>query len=97
MNVSDIVKIDEHHFMILQDGLLYQVYANENRFVKNLIQEKYYKGKIINDNLKIFEDKKNYLLNLDDGFISLQLKNWFSRIYNRIKVCWRWFNSCFIS
>ncbi len=75
MNVSDIVKIDEHHFMILQDGLLYQVYANENRFVKNLIQEKYYKGKIINDNLKIFEDKKNYLLNLDDGFISFQLKN----------------------
>lgn len=74
-NVSDIVKIDEHHFMILQDGLLYQVYANENKFVKNLIQEKYYKGKIINDNLKIFEDKKNYLLNLDDGFISFQLKN----------------------
>ncbi len=74
-NVSDIVKIDENHFVILQDGLLYQVYAIENKFIKNLFQEKYYKGKIINGNLKIFEDNGNYLLNLDDGFISFKLKN----------------------
>jgi len=71
-NVSDIVAIDENHFMVLQEGLLYQIYANENKFIWNSIQEKYYKGKIINDNLKIFKSKGNYLLNLDDGFISLQ-------------------------
>lgn len=73
--VSDIVKIDENHFVILQDGLLYQVYANDNKFIKNLVQEKYYKGEIINGNLKIFETDGNYLLNLDDGFISFRLKN----------------------
>ena len=73
-NVSDIVTIDESHFMVLKEGLLYHIYANENKFVWNVIQEKYYKGKIINDNLKIFKDKENYLLNLDDGFISLPLK-----------------------
>ncbi|PJJ07442.1 hypothetical protein CLU83_0613 [Flavobacterium sp. 1] len=73
-NVSNIVSIDENHFMVLQDGLLYHVYAQGSKFIKNSIQEKYYKGKIINDNLKIFKDKNNYLLNLDDGFISLDLK-----------------------
>lgn len=80
VNVSDIVKIDDNHFIILQDGLLYQVYAKGNTFVRSLIQEKYYKGKIINDNLKIFKDGDNYLLNLDDGFISLQLNNSNSKI-----------------
>lgn len=73
-NVSNIVSIDENHFLILQEGLLYHIYANDSKFIRNIIQEKYYKGKIINDNLKVFKNKDNYLLNLDDGFISLQLK-----------------------
>jgi len=74
-NISDIVAIDENNFVVLQGGLLYHIYANENKFIWNSIQEKYYRGKIINDNIKIFKNKNNYLLNLDDGFISLQLKN----------------------
>jgi DNA-binding CsgD family transcriptional regulator len=73
-NVTDIVAIDESHFMVLQQGFLYHIYANGNKFVWNHIQEKYYKGKIINDNLKIFKSKDHYLLNLDDGFIALQSK-----------------------
>ena len=60
--------------MVLQNGLLYHIYAKESTFIRNSIQEKYYNGKIINDNLKVFKDKDNYLLNLDDGFISLDLK-----------------------
>ncbi len=74
-NISEIVTIDENNFIVLQEGLLYHIYADGNRFVWNGIQEKYYKGKIINDNLKIFKNNTNYLLNLDDGFISLPLKN----------------------
>jgi AraC family chitin signaling transcriptional activator len=74
-NTSDIVKIDDDHFIVLQEGLLYQVDAKGNNFVRNLIQEKYYKGKIINDNIRIFKNGDSYLLNLDDGFISLPLKN----------------------
>lgn len=73
-NVSNIVSIDENHFLILQEGLLYNIYAHDNKFIRNIIQEKYYKGKIINDNVKVFKNKDNYLLNLDDGFISLQVK-----------------------
>lgn len=74
-NISDIVTINENNFVVIQEGLLYHIYANENTFVWNSIQEKYYRGKIINDNIKIFKSNNNYLLNLDDGFISLQLKD----------------------
>jgi AraC family chitin signaling transcriptional activator len=73
-NVSDVVAIDEDHFMVLQNGILYHIYASGNKFVWNIIQEKYYKGKLINENLRIFKNQNHYLLNLDDGFISLQLK-----------------------
>ncbi|WP_235892991.1 ligand-binding sensor domain-containing protein [Flavobacterium franklandianum] len=73
-NISDIVAIDENNFVVLQEGLLNHIYVNQNKFVWNSIQEKYYRGKIINDNIKIFKNRNNYLLNLDDGFISLQLK-----------------------
>lgn len=73
-NVSDIISIDEDHFMVLQDGILYHIKAMGNKFLWNIIQAKYYKGKLINDNLRIFKHANHYLLNLDDGFISLQLK-----------------------
>ena len=73
-NITDVVSIDEDHFMVLQNGILYHIYANGNKFLWNIIQEKYYKGKLINDNLRIFKTQNHYLLNLDDGFISLQLK-----------------------
>jgi len=71
--VSNIVSIDENHFLILEGGLLYTIYTKGNEFIRKVIQQKYYRGKIINDNLKIFKNENNYLLNLDDGFISLQL------------------------
>lgn len=74
-DISDIVRIDDSHFIIVREGLLYTIYADKNKFVWNLIQEKYYKGKIINDYLKIFKTKDTYLVNLDDGFLSLQIKN----------------------
>mgnify|MGYP003574908121 CR=1 FL=1 len=72
-NVSDVVAIDESHFIVLKHNILYHIYANGNKFVWNMIQEKYYKGKLINENLRIFRSHNQYLMNLDDGFISLQL------------------------
>ncbi|MBX9806312.1 MAG: histidine kinase, partial [Flavobacteriaceae bacterium] len=47
-NISDIVAIDENNFVVLQEGLLYHIYVNENKFIWNSIQEKYYRGKLIN-------------------------------------------------
>jgi DNA-binding CsgD family transcriptional regulator len=84
-NISDIVAIDDSHFIVLKEGLLYPIYASGNKFIWNSIQEKYYKGKIINDNLKIFKNRNNYLLNLDDGFISLQL-NYENKQSTKIKI-----------
>lgn len=72
-NISEIAPIDENNFLILKAGLLYVVNSNQNNFSWNLIQEKYYRGKIINDNLKVFHDGDQYILNLDDGFISLKI------------------------
>ncbi|MFC6266637.1 helix-turn-helix and ligand-binding sensor domain-containing protein [Flavobacterium panici] len=72
-NISDVVAIDKDHFIVLQDGILYHIYSHDNKFIWNIIQEKYYKGKLINENLRIFRSQNHYLLNLDDGFISLQL------------------------
>jgi DNA-binding CsgD family transcriptional regulator len=73
-NVTDIVSIDDDHFMVLQNGILYHIYAEGNKFVWNIIQEKYYKGKLINENLRIFKKDNYYLFNLDDGFVSLKLE-----------------------
>ncbi|MFC6877495.1 LuxR C-terminal-related transcriptional regulator [Flavobacterium myungsuense] len=73
-NISDIVAINENNFLVLQSGLLYIIHSRGTQFIWNLVQEKYYRGKIINDNLKIFKNQEQYLLNLDDGFIVLELK-----------------------
>jgi len=72
-NITDVVAIDKDHFIVLQEGILYHIYSHDNKFVWNMIQEKYYKGKLINENLRIFRSHNHYLMNLDDGFISLQL------------------------
>ena len=73
-NISDIVAINENNFLVLQSGLLYIIHSKGTQFIWNLVQEKYYRGRLINDNLKIFKNQEQYLLNLDDGFIVLQLK-----------------------
>ncbi|WP_281234276.1 helix-turn-helix and ligand-binding sensor domain-containing protein [Flavobacterium gelatinilyticum] len=72
-NISDVIAIDKNHFLVLQEGILYHIYAHDGKFIWNIIQEKYYKGKLINENLRIFRSRNHYLMNLDDGFISLQL------------------------
>lgn len=74
-NVKDVVTIDDNHFIVYREGLLYYIFADKNKFIWNLVPEKYYKGKIINDNLKIFKNADDYLVNLDDGFLKIQLKN----------------------
>lgn len=74
-NITDIVSIDDANFLVLQSGLLYLIHSEGNLFVWHYIQDKYYRGKIINDNIKVFQNRNQYLLNLDDGFIALQLRN----------------------
>lgn len=84
-NVKDVVAIDDNHFIVYREGLLYYIFADKNKFIWNLVPEKYYKGKIINDNLKVFKNGNDYLVNLDDGFLKIQLENKNNRI-PKIKV-----------
>ena len=72
-DISDIIPIDDDSFMVIKNGLLYLISQEKNTFVWHLIPEKYYEGKLIIENTKIYKNGNFILLNLDDGFISFDL------------------------
>ncbi|WP_309641126.1 histidine kinase [Flavobacterium sp.] len=73
--ISEIIPINNSNFIVLKDKLLYIIHQIDNKYVWELIPEKYYEGKIINQDTKIFNDGNRLLMNLDDGFLSFQLVN----------------------
>jgi len=72
-NISDIIPIDDHNFIVLDSGLLYVISQKDSRFTWQLIPEKYYEGRLIIENTKAYKNGNSILLNLDDGFISYEL------------------------
>lgn len=72
-NISDIIPIDDSHFLILNSGLLYVISQANNEFVWELIPEKYYGGKLILEDSRIYKSGNKIFLNLDDGFLSYEL------------------------
>ena len=73
-NISELIPIDNENFIILKDKSLYVINRVNNKFVWRLIPEKYYEGKIINQDTKVFKTNGQYLLNLDDGFFAFKLQ-----------------------
>lgn len=73
-NISELIPIDGENFIILKDKSLYVINRVNNKFVWRLIPEKYYEGKIINQDTKVFKTNGQYLLNLDDGFFAFKLQ-----------------------
>ena len=71
-DISDIIPISEDSFMVIKSGLLYLITQEKEDFVWHLIPEKYYEGKLIIENTKVYKNGKFLLLNLDDGFISFE-------------------------
>lgn len=69
-SISDIIPIDDSHFLILNDGLLYVISQSGNEFLWELIPEKYYEGKLILEDSRIYKSGDRIFLNLDDGFLS---------------------------
>jgi DNA-binding CsgD family transcriptional regulator len=59
----------------LKDKLLYIIHPSKGQFVWELIPSKYYEGKIINHNTKVFQNGDTLLINLDDGFFTFNVKN----------------------
>jgi AraC family chitin signaling transcriptional activator len=72
-NISDIIPIDDSHFMVVRGGLLYLITISRDNYLWKLIPEKYYQGKIIIENIKVFRDHNRLLINLDDGFLAFNL------------------------
>ncbi len=71
-NVTEVIEIDQDNFMVLRDDMLYTVHQKDNNFVWNLIPEKYYRGRIILENIKVFKDQNQFFINLDDGFFTIK-------------------------
>lgn len=72
-NISDIIPIDDDNFLVLKNGLLYAISQVNNEFIWELIPEKYYAGRLIIENIKVYKNGNYLLMNLDDGFISFEL------------------------
>ncbi len=73
--VSDIIPVNDTNFLVMKDKLIYIIYPNNGKFIWELIPSKYYEGKIINHNTKVFQNGDNFYLNLDDGFFTFHLEN----------------------
>ena len=86
-NISELISIDDENFIVLKEKSLYLINRVNNKFVWNLIPEKYYEGKIINQDTKVFKVGSQFLLNLDDGFFAFELqKSKFKPNKNSVKV-----------
>ncbi|MCF6128833.1 histidine kinase [Flavobacterium sp. AS60] len=74
-DISEIIPVNNSNFIVLKDKLLYVIHQIGENYIWDLIPEKYYEGKIINQDTKVFRDGNQLLMNLDDGFFSFPLKN----------------------
>lgn len=72
-DISDIIPIDDERFIVFKNSLLYVVTQVKNEFLWELIPEKYYAGRLIIENIKVYKNNKQLLINLDDGFISFEI------------------------
>ncbi|UPQ78356.1 histidine kinase [Flavobacterium azooxidireducens] len=71
-NISEVIPIDDSSFAILKGGLFYIINQSNDHFSWKLIPKKYYEGKIINQETRIFKFNEHYLVNLDDGFLQFE-------------------------
>ena len=72
-NISDIIAVDDENFLIINAGLLYVVTQRNGGFQWDLIPEKYYQGKLISEDSRVYKKGNLIFLNLDDGFITYAL------------------------
>jgi len=71
----DIIPINDDNFLVLKNKLLYIIHPKKGSFIWELIPSKYYEGKIIGHNTKVFQNGETLFFNLDDGFFTFQIDN----------------------
>ncbi|WP_417351043.1 LuxR C-terminal-related transcriptional regulator [Flavobacterium alkalisoli] len=74
-NISDVSPIDDNRFLVIKNGLLYLIARDAEGFVWHHLPEKYYQGKLIMEDTRVFKGGDNLLVNLDDGFLSFDDSN----------------------
>ena len=67
-NISQIIPVSKDRFIILKEGLFYILTQKGNGFSAHLIPDRYYKGKIVNQDTKVLEIDGKLIVNIDDGF-----------------------------
>lgn len=72
--ISDVIPIDNENFIVFKNGLLYIVAQNQNGFSWRVIPEKYYKGRLIIENIQVYATVNKIYINLDDGFFAINKK-----------------------
>lgn len=70
--ISDIIPVDEQNFVIIKENTFYLIEFKNKSFYWKVIPQKYYEGKIINQDTKALRKDKALLLNIDDGFIMIE-------------------------
>jgi hypothetical protein len=73
--ISDIIPVDEKNFIVIKDNTLYLIEFKNATFYWKVIPQKYYEGKILNQDTKVIKIAQSLLLNLDDGFLKVNLSN----------------------
>jgi DNA-binding CsgD family transcriptional regulator len=84
-SISDLIAVDENSFIVIKENTFYLIaYVNQSFFWK-AIPQKYYEGKILNQDTKAIKLDNALLLNLDDGFLKLALNTDYKDIFE-VKV-----------
>lgn len=73
--ISDIIPVDEKNFIIIKDNMFYLIEYRNTAFYWKVIPQKYYEGKILNQDTKVIKKDNALLLNLDDGFLKFKLND----------------------
>lgn len=80
--VTTCVPIDEDHFLVSKNGLLFIITYAQNQFYWSVIPKKYYEGKSPNEDTQVVKQGDRLIVNLDDGFFSFKYTNPRKRVQN---------------
>ncbi|MFL9845141.1 helix-turn-helix and ligand-binding sensor domain-containing protein [Flavobacterium rhizosphaerae] len=72
-NVSDIIPVDDNNFIVMKENLLYLINRTGSEFIWRLLPEKYYMGKLITEDTRVFKQNDVLYINLDDGFFTFNI------------------------
>lgn len=65
--VSDVIRVRDDEFLVARAGILYRVKPIAETFLWRQIPTKYYAGKLLTGNVRVYSHGDSLMVNLDDG------------------------------